>query len=176
MAPDPPTKTAEPIDKVTGFFSLPRELRDSIYDLIREDDYWIMIDLIFDWRAAIPEKRLVSRQFKSQYDKRSAINTVVQIIDVFALCQVRDIPRLAMKSCCLELIWTSEIDYDMSSPFDAIEPFNGGPFEPSLEDRLKSLQHLVDYLPELKDVHIELGQLETHNLKDMGMNSSRARF
>lgn len=80
---------------------------------------------------------------------------------------IQEFPRLAMKSRYLELIWTCEIDHDMPSPFDGIAPLNGGQFRPSLKDRLKSLHELVDYLPDLKDVHIELGQLETYNLKDI---------
>lgn len=36
-APNPSPNMSEQSDNPTGFFSLPRELRDKIYDMVRED-------------------------------------------------------------------------------------------------------------------------------------------
>ena len=65
-----------------GFFDLPRELRDEIYDLALEHDRAIPIDhrqpstsdqgtLQLHVRAPEPRLRLVSRQFASEYYERS---------------------------------------------------------------------------------------------------------
>jgi len=64
------------------------------------------------FRAAIPEKRLVNRQFESEYDQRSAVNTFVEVFDLLNTCTFENFPRLAIRSCYLQLAWTTEDAYD----------------------------------------------------------------
>ena len=103
MAPDPSLTMAEQTDQVTSFFSLPRELRDRIYDMAREDHRKMFDEVVFDFRAAIPEERLVSHQFKAEYDERSTVNTFVRVFDPSNKCTFEHFPRLAINSRYLEL-------------------------------------------------------------------------
>jgi hypothetical protein len=96
--PDPSPNMAEPSDKVTGFFSLPRELRDIIYDMAREEYSRAVNGVWFRYRAAIPTLRLVSRQLKLEYDQRPAVNTSVHVFDMLNRCTVEHFPRLAINS------------------------------------------------------------------------------
>ncbi|GAB7335208.1 hypothetical protein MBLNU13_g07629t1 [Cladosporium sp. NU13] len=59
---------------VFQFFALPRELRDMIYDHLRQDVEENTDRLTFNIRTIIPELRLVNRQFKTEYDERIAAN------------------------------------------------------------------------------------------------------
>lgn len=162
MAPDPSPNISEQSDKPTGFFSLARELRDKIYDMIREDRCKKFGDVKFDFRVAIPEKRLVSRQFTSKYDEKSAVNTFVRVFDPFNECTSEKFPRLAVKSRSLELSCASDDDFGKQ-----FLPFQKSPIEPSLGHRLSSLQELVSHLPELKEVHIELLETDMCVLRSM---------
>lgn len=64
------------------FGTLPRELRDCIYDLlyqeIEESVGNNVGDLEFLTRAIIPRLRFVSRQFKAEYDERISMNDLNQ--------------------------------------------------------------------------------------------------
>lgn len=151
MAPDPLPKMPEQSDKATGFFSLPREPRDRIYDMVREDRCKQSNDVHFDFCAAIPEKRLVNRQFKSEYDERSAVNTFVNVFDIDDRCTFEDVPRLALNACYLELHWDSASDDEDEMP--VLLP-DGAHVELSLEARLKSLGELASHFPKVKNVHI----------------------
>lgn len=163
MAPDPTPSMLEHNDKATGFFSLPRELRDRIYEMVREDHCKKLDDIRFGFRAAIPEKRLVNRQFKSEYDERSAVNTFVHVFDFEDVCTFEHFPRLALNACYLALHWESTSDED---ELPMLLPL-GARIELPLEVRLKSLEELVGHLPKIKDVHIELNHSDTHDLKDV---------
>jgi hypothetical protein len=164
MAPDPSPNTIEQGDEAIGFFSLPRELRDRIYDMAKKDHRVKIKSIIYEFRAAIPEKRLVSRQFKAEYDERSAVNTFVHIFDMFDMCAFEHFPRLAIKSCYLELAWTTEDAYAMPCDLDPDVPDEL--FDVSLRDRMRTLQRLVDRLPEIKDVHVEVWALQAPKFKD----------
>lgn len=70
---DTPTATAGTSSKL-GFFDLPPELRDEIYDLALEHDRSSTKDseaMHLHVRAPEPRLRLVSRQFASEYYERS---------------------------------------------------------------------------------------------------------
>lgn len=116
MAPGMSSKETTQIDKAIGFFTLPRELRDKIYELVREDRRKKVKHVRFKIRAAIPEKRLVSRQFKSEYDQRSAVNTFVQVFDMDDMCKFEDFPRLALDACYLAFDWDSACDDEDDMP------------------------------------------------------------
>ena len=62
-------------DSKPGFFkTLPRELRDAVYDLLHQEVTEYVDKLQFHTRAVIVELRLISRQFRMEYDERSAMN------------------------------------------------------------------------------------------------------
>ena len=83
------------------FETLPRELRDCIYDLlyqeVEESMGYDVGDLEFHTRAIIPRLRFVSRQFKAEYDERISMNDLNQqaitilkegrnLIDMYTFC------------------------------------------------------------------------------------------
>ena len=154
MDPDTLRNTVEQNDKANGFFTLPRELRDKIYDAAR-DDYQQGDDVVkFEFRAAIPTLRLVSRQFTHEYEERSAVNTFVRVFDLNNWCKFERLPRLAIKSRHLESVCDGGNDeFKLSSGY-----------EPFLEDRLKSLERLAGHLPEVEEVHVQLVQYGTDDL------------
>lgn len=163
MAPDPSPSMLEHNDKATDFFSLPRELRDRIYEMVREDRCKKLDDIRFEFRAAIPEKRLVNRQFKSEYDERSAVNTFVHVFDIDDMCIFEHFPRLALNACYLALHRERTSDEDGLPMLLEL----GVRIELTLKVRLKSLEELVGHLPKIKDVHIELNHWTIHDLKDV---------
>lgn len=61
---------ATPTKKAEGFFDLPRELRDEIYDLLRPEEENEIDEWIWRFEASIPALRLVSPQFKTEHDER----------------------------------------------------------------------------------------------------------
>jgi len=122
----------EPSDKAIGFMSLPRELRDVIYDMAREEYSREVNGVWFTYRAAIPTLRLVSRQLKVEYDERPAVNTSVHVFDMLNKCTIEHFPRMAIKSRYLELSWTCEEFYNFGI-------FRSSDIGPPLESRLESL-------------------------------------
>ena len=62
-------------DSKPGFFkTLPRELRDAVYDLLHQEVTEYVDELQFHSRTVIVKLRLISRQFRQEYDERSAKN------------------------------------------------------------------------------------------------------
>ena len=165
MAPNPSSDMIEQSDKVTGFFSLPRELRDRIYDMVREDHHSEAFDVELEFRAAIPEKRLVSRQFKLEYDQRIAANTFVYVVDMFDMCIFEHFPRLTLNARYLALDWESDNPSD-EDVLPALVPL-GARVKLPLKARLKSLENLVGRFTKIKAVNIQLVHDATHNLKDV---------
>lgn len=163
MAPDPSLDIAEESDKPTGFFSLPRELRDTIYDMAREEGTHVVDGVMFTYCAAVPKLRLVSRQLKFEYDQRPALNTSVHVFDIPNKCTFKHFPRLATKSRYLELSWTREYLYDVHNLQCLSNPDT--PIRFTLGSRLGTLERLVRHLPEVKEVHVKVVTHETHNLK-----------
>jgi hypothetical protein len=64
------------------FETFPRELRDLIYDQLYQEVNEIVSGLGFQARAILPRLRLVSRQFKAEYDERIVINDLKQQLTV----------------------------------------------------------------------------------------------
>ena len=61
-----------PTDGTPGFFeTLPRELRDAVYDLLYLEVTTDVEGLQFHTRTVIVELRLISRQFRLEYDEQS---------------------------------------------------------------------------------------------------------
>lgn len=88
-----------------GFFSLPRELRDSIYDMVWQEKQEKISGANFRIQAAIPKVRLISRHFKSEYDERSPANSILHIADLggdFTLVGGM-VPRLAARTTHVRL-------------------------------------------------------------------------
>ena len=62
-------------DSKPGFFkTLPRELRDAVYDLLHQEVTEYVDELQFYTRTVIVKLRLISRQFRQEYDERPAKN------------------------------------------------------------------------------------------------------
>jgi len=155
MASDPPANLIEKDDKVTGIFSLPRELRDRIYDTAREEHRRVVEDVEFIFRAAVPTLRLVNRQFKVEFDERSSANTFVLVTYPPNHCNFVKFPRLALKSRFLELAFKGADD-EYTPP---------GLSDNTLEHRLLRLEKLAGWLPEVKVVHMQVVVDSTHDLK-----------
>ncbi|GAB7335211.1 hypothetical protein MBLNU13_g07631t2 [Cladosporium sp. NU13] len=167
MAPDPSPNMLEQSHKATGFFSLPRELRDR--SLKWSEKTVARRSSLSDSKFVLPyqKKRLVSRQFKSEYDQRSAVNTSVRVFDIDDRCTFEDFPRLALNACYLELHWDSASDDEDEMPM--LFP-DGTRVELPLKARLKPLEELASHFPGVKDVHIQPSHSSTHNLKGVVNN------
>jgi hypothetical protein len=64
--------TLDYANEVFDFYSLPRELRDMVYDNLWQDVEEGTDDFRFNICTTIPKLRLVSRQFKVEYDEHNA--------------------------------------------------------------------------------------------------------
>lgn len=90
-----------------GFFTLPRELRDNIYDVVWQEKSEKFGDVNLRTHAARPKSRLISRQFKSEYDERSPTNSTLHISDPREqFDNDATVPRLAIQSTHLILYWS----------------------------------------------------------------------
>lgn len=82
-----------PTDGTPGFFeTLPRELRDAVYDLLYREVTTDIEGLQFHMRTVLVEPRLINRQFRLEYDERSAANEQSNHLTVrdtpkFQLCE-----------------------------------------------------------------------------------------
>lgn len=111
MTPDTTQLSDNSARGPTGFFKLPRELRDEIYDLVFEN-YWteskdaniIGARYIFKARTPLPLPRLISRQFKREYDQRFPCNpcSLPPQIRPSKHCAIVDRPGLALRCTALE--------------------------------------------------------------------------
>jgi hypothetical protein len=154
MASTSSSELATEGDEPTGFFSLPRELRDKIYDMVWQERKHKVNAAYYIVNAAIPNVRLISRRFRSEYDESSPANSFATVYDMYGPCNnFRGFPRLATHSTRLELIW------EVCSV--SIFPANG--FEISsrdyllcVKDRLIALMCLLCRTPSIKDVHVHL--------------------
>jgi hypothetical protein len=154
MASTSSSELATEGDEPTGFFSLPRELRDKIYDMVWQERKHKVNAAYYIVNAAIPNVRLISRRFRSEYDESSPANSFATVYDMYGPCKnFRGFPRLATHSTRLELIW------EVCSV--SIFPANG--FEISsrdyllcVKDRLIALMCLLCRTPSIKDVHVHL--------------------
>lgn len=146
-------------DKPTSFFSLPRELRDDIYSMVREDHTIMLNKKTFACRTLVPSVRLVSRQFKSEYDQSAQLNTSVHILDSFQefaqgerlhrIPSILRIPRIATNSSRLVVNWS--VLYDCDKPFGGLQTgLSDGAFE--IQRNLSKLIRLCSSLPFLKEV------------------------
>lgn len=72
-------------DEITGFFSLPPELRDLIYDFCFQDEEQQCHQCgslgtpRFNIRASLPQLRLANRQIKTEYDRRWPLNSTLNM-------------------------------------------------------------------------------------------------
>jgi hypothetical protein len=78
--------TMAPSEDITGFLKLPPELRDRIYDFCFQEKqqkhdrsgFRRAGTTCFDIRASLPQLRLANRQVKSEYNKRSPLNSILE--------------------------------------------------------------------------------------------------
>jgi hypothetical protein len=80
----PPTDPGEPASVSNGsksfFDTLPREIRDNIYDYTLDHEV-TRHSYHMRFKAPFPHLRLVSRQFKHEYDERSPSNAELVVTD-----------------------------------------------------------------------------------------------
>lgn len=147
-----------------GFFSLPRELRDKIYDLVWEEHKQVCDDVVFTFRAAIPRVRFICRQFKSEYDQASPAKSLVNVDDKFGMLSgLMKPPRLATQSTHFEAsIWMLE-----NCQHPLLNLWNNGLCYcmSSLRSELGRKLDLLRHLRLVKQVHIRLYLHSTHHLK-----------
>ena len=66
------TTAAVPLSQPNNFFSLPRELRDEIYDILhRHEEATHSGNLTFRYPAPLSHLHLVSHEFTAEFDKRT---------------------------------------------------------------------------------------------------------
>jgi hypothetical protein len=139
-------------DSAKSFFGmLPRELRDKIYDLTF--DYEIETDsYLLQFRASLPHLRLISRQFKDEYDEQTPRNATFSITDRGPLpptlrheILVLSPPRLATHCTALEI---TQNMYDTPHT-------NSSQLRTLLHFRCATLTPFItQHLPNLRRVHI----------------------
>jgi hypothetical protein len=74
-----------PEDKHGFFQSWPRELRDKIYDLIIIENEEAFMDTWYRMRSRVLNVRLLSSQFRNEYDERCPINKHLQIFEYYCV-------------------------------------------------------------------------------------------
>jgi hypothetical protein len=141
-------------DEPTGFFSLPRELRDTIYGMVWQEHKHKVNAAYYIVNAAIPNVRLISRQFRSEYDESSPADSFATVYDMYGPSNnFRGFPRLATHSTRLELIW--EVCSARFFPAHGSQ-FSSHYYLLCVKDRLIALMCLLCRTPSIKDVHIHL--------------------
>lgn len=152
----PPTLT----DTTPGFFEiLPRELRDNVYDLLYDELDDNDSSLRYQTHTARTELRLVSRQFKLEYEERTSVDkqsrhlTVSANISHSCWCEIPVTlpwPRLASRILHLTLVitfcdgehsWNGEI-WECNADEDGLGAFCYFDFAKALVDTLPCLQSL----------------------------------
>jgi hypothetical protein len=157
----------EPSGKVTGFFSLPRELRDQIYELAWENHQQLTAEVILYCRTPIPTLRLVSRQFKDEYDQKAPSLSSLHISDVACACKIEDVPRLATRSRSLHIGWVY-IDTGISGNLNLLlQMFGLAPIVDPIKERLRFLTELVSQFTHVKEVHVCIYTSKTHDLEGL---------
>jgi hypothetical protein len=153
-------------DETTGFFTLPREIRDSIYDfmylegeqkpdglnkaqIIEGSDFGFIVHT----RTPVPQARLVSRRFNSEYEERPASANRAQLTSN-EMPQCWDLtPGPTISSQCTEL----ELDFHYPRQIEIFGPCvwcQGTQYIAYMS--LRRLNFLVDGKPLLKLINIRL--------------------
>jgi hypothetical protein len=91
-------------DARSYFKRFPRELRDCIYDLLYQEIEESIAGHELHTRAIIPRLRLVSRQFKSEYDERIASDVWNQHLTMTYTAEVHDWSHF--RRCCIYALCT----------------------------------------------------------------------
>lgn len=165
--PDPSPNMTEQSDEATGFFSLPRELRDEIYEMAGENHQKVSAEVIIYFRTPIPSLRLVSRQFKTEYDQKAPALSCLNITDVASACKIEDVPRLATRSRRLDIAWMY-MDTGISGNLNLLrQMFGHAPLVDPIKERLHFLTNLVSQFTHVKDVHVCIFTSEPHGLEGL---------
>ena len=160
LASTPPALT----DNNPGFFeTLPRELRDQIYDSLYDSLYEELDDNLGGVRCQTyticTEPRLVSRQFKLEYDERTSVDeqskqlTVIIPLSHFCWCKHKVVMlsrRVAAQIAHMTVIMVA---------CDGVHTFEEFPMNCDKGavgcSRLYA-KHLLHYLPHLRSFHFKL--------------------
>jgi hypothetical protein len=156
----PPTLT---VTKSRFFETLPRELRDIVYDLLYQELDNDDSGLRFQTYTILTELRLVNRQFKLEYDERTSVDKpskhLTVIIDLCHSCWcefpvILPSPQLAARTIHLTLVITF---------CDGKHNWDGGMCEcnadkdgTGVECYFDFVRYLVDALPCLQSLRLDL--------------------
>lgn len=147
-SPGPTDHDSEPI----GFFTIPRELRNRIYSMVREEHTLTLNRKTFVCRVPVPSIRLVSRQVKSEYDESSQENSSVHLLDSLHIFKEGErFPLLATKSRRLVVSWS--VLYDCEKPMAGLQDSNSDD-KVEIGRHLSKLTHLSRKLPFVQEVCI----------------------
>jgi hypothetical protein len=167
MAPDPSPNMTERSHEATGFFSLPRELRDQIYEMAWENHQQLTAEVILYCRTPIPTLRLASRQFQNEYGQKAPALSFLHISDVACACKIEDIPRLATRSRSLHIAWMY-MDTGISGNMNLLlQMFGLAPLGDPIKERLRFLTDLVSQFTHIKDVHVCIFTSRTHDIEGL---------
>lgn len=167
MAPatDPGGTATISRDGKSFFEILPRELRDRIYEYTFEQEVDTQ-DFVYQFAAPLPHLRLVSRQFKAEYDEQSPTNTTLVVVDknprtqcTFGTFHLREkvrhmsFPKLATK--CTTLHFNQHLMDYPRNPANVVRA------------RQCETAELMKCLPHLQRSHIVLSFILLENLDEI---------
>lgn len=156
-----PSATALPHGSKHGFFkTLPRELRDKVYDLLVQDVFGELGDTkdSFTYRIIAPlvALRLVSHQFKLEYDERCSRNQRMSrlliedcTLSLSGVANIYGVPALATRTTNMTLVLnvcTDRLHNTWGYCYAGISP----------ERYVRLIDHFTGQLPYLRCVHVFL--------------------
>lgn len=164
QASTPPTLT----DNRPGFFkTFPRELRDAVYDFLYQEVTANVEGLHFHMRTVLVELRLMSRQFRLEYDERSAAdehNNHLTITDnpEFALTDWSDDkPQGAALHCPALTTRATSLTLCLIACMATHESYAKCNAEGNVGWHMIWITSLLQSLPHLRDIHARLHLLST---------------
>lgn len=175
---EPASSTAIVSEEMVGFFKLPRELRDAIYDLLFVGDEHepyavdkaqitegVILAYATNVHASVPQARLLSRRFKADYGQRSASKDHIVLTSNCYL----DIDAADFCSTISNRATELRIDYRPSPRDYEQECLWCDGFIATDWTRLDSVARLIETMPMLNHIRINLHGTGS----DVGCISSR---
>lgn len=151
-----------------GFLkTLPRELRDAVYDLLYQEVTADVEGLQFHTCAAVVELRLISRQFRLEYDERSSVNghnnhlTITDDQEFKLSHWAYSEPRETGLHCPPLATRATSLTLNLIACFgrhDMYEPCNA---EGNIEWHIVWINRLLQSLPHLRNIYVRLHLVST---------------
>lgn len=155
-------------DSKLGFFeTLPRELRDAVYDLLYQEVTADVEGLEFHTRIVIVELRLVSRQFRLEYDERSVSdehNNHLTITDreAFDLSAREPAgPEVVAMRCPSFATRTTSLTLNLIACLGGHEGENRCDADTEVEWHVTWIKSLLQSLPHLRKICVRLDLVST---------------